>query len=529
MRSYQKGLTNQVILKAFFIACVILFFTGCKKGKPTVSTEPVTNIQTNQATTGGKVIDDGNSNVKNRGVCWSTTLSPTISNNKTSDGSGMGSYTSTITQLTPSTLYYVRAFATNSEGTGYGNIISFTTSSVGLATVTTSPVTSITSNSAESGGNVTADGGAEVTARGVCWNTLPNPTTSNSITLDGTGTGSFTSSITGLLPGTTYYLRAYATNSVQPAYGDEITFTTLTLPTVTTNVVSSITDVTAISGGNITSTGGTDVLSRGVCWNTSQNPTIANYKTTDGGGFGAFTSNLTELTPNTLYYLRAYATNIVGTSYGYQTSFTTLLCPLTLIVTHTAGSVAPVDKTVTYGIVKTNLSGQNKCWLTQNLGADNQANSATDITESARGWFWQFNKKQGYADDGTTRIPPTTWIGPPISENGDWTADNDPCTILLGTGWRIPTQTEWINADANGGWNNYNDAYASVLKLHAAGGLNYLGGILWNTGSYGYFWSSSQYYQLPNPGGWYLGITSSTSDMYQYSKADGNSLRCIKD
>ncbi len=81
------------------------------------------------------------------------------------------------------------------------------------ATITTSAVTSPTTNSATSGGNITTDGGAPVTARGVCWSTSQNPTTANSKTTDGTGTGSFTSNITGLTANTTYYVRAYATNS----------------------------------------------------------------------------------------------------------------------------------------------------------------------------------------------------------------------------------------------------------------------------------------------------------------------------
>ena len=239
---------------------------------------------------------------------------------------------------------------------------------------------------------------------------------------------------------------------------------------------------------------------------------------------------VTGLTNGNAYTFTVTATNANGTgpASSVSNSVTPTICGYPLTVTHSAGSVAPVTKTVTYGVVLTNLSGTNKCWITQNLGADKQAVSATDATEAARGWFWQFNLKQGYENDGTT-LTPSTWVVPPISENSNWTTANDPCTILLGTGWRIPTQTEWINVDNSGLWNNYNDAYASVLKLHAAGDLNYLHGVLWNTGSFGSFWSSNQYYQLPNPGGWYLVISSSVSQMGQYSKAVGESVRCLKD
>ena len=160
-------------------------------------------------------------------------------------------------------------------------------------------------------------------------------------------------------------------------------------------------------------------------------------------------------------------------------------CGNTLTVTHDdAGSVAPVNKTVTYGTILTDLTGSNKCWITRNLGASNQASSATDATEASAGWYWQFNRKQGYKHDGTNRTP-NTWISY-INESYDWQAANDPCTILLGTGWRIPTYSEWENADNTGGWNNYTQTYNSVLKLHAAGYLNYSDGSLHNRGSYGF-------------------------------------------
>jgi hypothetical protein len=93
-------------------------------------------------------------------------------------------------------------------------------------TVTTTAVTAITAATATSGGTVTSDGGAAVTARGVCWGTSANPTLTDSFTVDGTGTGGFTSSITGLLPETPYHLRAYATNEAGTGYGDDLTFTT---------------------------------------------------------------------------------------------------------------------------------------------------------------------------------------------------------------------------------------------------------------------------------------------------------------
>ncbi|MEO6405799.1 MAG: PQQ-binding-like beta-propeller repeat protein [Ferruginibacter sp.] len=191
----------------------------------------------------------------------------------------------------------------------------------------TTIVTAIATISATSGGNVSADGGANVTARGVCWKTSSNPTTANAKTNDATGTGVFTSNITGLAPNTLYYVRAYATNSVGTTYANEVSFRTtilISIPTVTTTfTVTGITPSSGVSGGSIISDGGATVAVRGVCWSVSPNPTTANAKTTDGTGVASFTSNITGLNESTVYFLRAYATNSVGTAYGPEISFTT--------------------------------------------------------------------------------------------------------------------------------------------------------------------------------------------------------------
>ena len=194
-------------------------------------------------------------------------------------------------------------------------------------TVTTNEVENITFTSAICGGNVTYDGGVEVTAKGICWSTEPNPTVSDNYTVDGSGIGSYTSNLSNLLESTTYYVRAYATNVVGTSYGEERSFTTLEgieLPAVITSDITEVTHNSAVSGGNVTDDGGSEVTARGVCWSTNQNPTIEDNKTTDGAGLGSFTSNLTNLEENTTYYVRAYATNEAGTAYGEELTFTTL-------------------------------------------------------------------------------------------------------------------------------------------------------------------------------------------------------------
>jgi len=242
-----------------------------------------------------------------------------------------------------------------------------------LAAVGTTNPSSITNNSAVSGGNVTAIGTSAVTARGVCWSTSPLPTVSLSTkTVNGSGAGTFTSNIPGLSPGTSYYVRAYATNSAGTAYGNEIMFTTsspLVVPNVNTVAVSGITQTTAISGGTVSSDGGATVTARGVCWSTSPNPTInISNQTNDGSGIGTFNSAISGLSPSTLYYVRSYATNSVGTSYGNQTQFTTL--PNGTLATLITNTILVIDNQTAEsgGIIESDggfpISARGVCWNT---------------------------------------------------------------------------------------------------------------------------------------------------------------------
>ncbi|CAN5134317.1 hypothetical protein BH09BAC2_BH09BAC2_20730 [soil metagenome] len=248
-------------------------------------------------------------------------------------------------------------------------------------TVTTTTATSIAQTTATAGGNVTAAGTQAVTARGVVWSTTTNPDiTLSTKTSDGTGTGSYTSSITGLTANTLYHYRAYATNSVGTSYGADQTFTTTTTPptptapVVTTTAATAITQTTATSGGNVTSDGGASVTARGVVWSTSANPDITlSTKTSDGTGTGTFPSSITGLTANTLYHVRAYATNSVGTSYGADVTFTSASAggsttPFTAtydfaLVTTTSGttdpSAVPTVTGLTFGSFTTTMNGNS--------------------------------------------------------------------------------------------------------------------------------------------------------------------------
>jgi hypothetical protein len=205
-----------------------------------------------------------------------------------------------------------------------GTYLTLTTDSI--------PAQTYFNNFVSAGGNITnlgitSGGGSPISGFGLCWNTSPNPTIadSNSLNPSYIGLGPFGSYISGLLPNTTYYARAFAINSAGTAYGNQVTFTTFnpTIPTVTTTSISGITGGVANSGGNVTNDGGAFVSSKGVCWSTSPNPTIANNFTSSGNNLGTYTSIMNGLVPNTTYYVKAFATNVAGTAYGNEISFTT--------------------------------------------------------------------------------------------------------------------------------------------------------------------------------------------------------------
>ena len=295
-------------------------------GLPSLSATNITDVNETSATFSSKVNSQGGATVTEIGFYYSKQEDVnTETSMKVSDTFSTDNYTLSVYDLEVGTVYYVRAFARNSAGEGLNEVSSFKTVST-APSVTTVGSSEITDSSVLLSGEVTDDNGEEVTERGFVWlKGTGTPTISDyKIQSEGT-TGEFTAVITDIVPNHTYSFRAYAINAKGTSYGETMSFMIeMSLPTVTTVGVTDITDNSAVSGGVIVDDGGGDIIAKGVVWSRSKNPTVEDsFKTEDGTGSSSYISYLTDLTPGRTYYVRAYATNLLGTSYGDQHEFRT--------------------------------------------------------------------------------------------------------------------------------------------------------------------------------------------------------------
>lgn len=232
---------------------------------------------------------------------------------------------------------------------------------------------------------------------------------------------------------------------------------------------------------------------------------------------------------NTACTRYVWSYNSCGNSSAVTLTATTAECASTcgssIEIAHVAGSVAPVTKTVTYGTVDGVPGAPSLCWITSNLGADNQAASVDDGSEASAGWYWQFNHQQGFKHDGSTRTPGTAWVSG-YNENTDWQPANDPCALLIGAGWRIPTVSEWNNVINAALWGDWSGPWSSLLKMHAAGYLQDSNGQCVYRGTNGVYWTSSQ---TGNTLASNLLFYNAACFIGNSNKANGFSIRCLTD
>lgn len=217
---------GRIVFSSFLAG--ILLLSGCAEDPtlPVLTTGDILDVTTNSAVVNGNVTSDGGAEVTARGVCWGTVAEPVLSDNFIASGTGTGEFTCSITGLDPYTVYHVRVYAENSVGIAYGNEISFTTS-VAAPAVTTGQVTGITNDAAVCSGTVTYNGGTVSIEKGVCWNTTPNPGYEDSPHVNTSSEGdTYSCTMTSLLAGTKYYVRAFVKNSGGIAYGEQVIFNT---------------------------------------------------------------------------------------------------------------------------------------------------------------------------------------------------------------------------------------------------------------------------------------------------------------
>ena len=316
---------------------------------------------------------------------------------------------------------------------------------------------------------------------------------------------------------------------------DSITYTITNpgnLATINTLPIGNITSTSANSGGNISNNGDTPVTQRGVVWSTSQNPTTANNSTSDGSGTGNFTSNFINLTANTTYYVRAYATNSAGTAYGNELSFTT-----------EGGSIFNPD--LTYGsvtdqdgnIYATIVIGSQE-WMAENLRTTTYANGdlIPNVTDNTQWFSLNSGAWAHYDNDSQYEYPYGKFY------NGYAVADS---RNICPTGWHVPTDAEWtLLTDYLGGesiaggkmkstgtqyWQNPN-TYATNESGFSdlPGGARDNGGLCYGIGLNGFWWCASE---VNAYGAYYRLLYHDYGNVYKSDALMGNgfSVRCLRD
>ena len=421
-----------------------------------------------------------------------------------------------------------------------------------IVKLVTGSVSSISYTSCSVQGTIIDVGESQINQHGFCWSDTPDPTTGDyNNKLGSIGSpGNYSADLTGLSANTTYYIRTYIQNNKDIFYGDQKSFKTLAYekPTVITSPVVKITNNSAQGGGTVIDDGGATITARGLCWSTSGYPTTANRKTTDGNGTGYFTSNITGLAPETLYYVRAYAIHSEDTAYGNEFSFNT----------YNQYTITDYDGNI-YNTVKLG----DQVWMAENLRVTHFADGiAIPLVEEDTVWgnlsindsaYCYFNNN---LSNGNTIGALYTWAA---AMNGENSSSDNPSGIqgVCPVGWHIPSDTEWkelemflgmsqavadldsIRGTDEGGklkepgtinWISPNPGASHISGFNALPGgyRNYDSGNFFNLGFAAYFWTSTE---SSSNGAWYRVLSNDNSGVgHSHTYRDyGFSVRCLRD
>ncbi|MBN1180969.1 MAG: hypothetical protein JXB49_01690 [Bacteroidales bacterium] len=520
-------------------------FTTDQYFAPSITADSVKDITASTATIWANVTSDGGQSITERGVCWNNTGLPSLADSVRQIVPGTGIYSTSLSGLTHGTLYYVRAYAINAVDTTYSNALNFSTILLYPPTVTTDSVNNILSTTATVWANVTGEGNGSVSERGVCWNKTGIPTYTDNIQSNGSGSGSYMVNMSGLESDSTYYVRAYAINEADTAFGDELSFTTLFADSLvlSTDSVSFITDNSVKIWANIISEGDNSVSQRGVCWNTEGSPTIEDNYEWNGSGEGIYFIKALGLQFDSTYYASAYAITSIDTTYGNEINFTvsgdTVTCPST--VTDYDGN--------TYNVVKIGC----QCWTQENMNVSHYSDG-TEVPRinSYSAWVAKSDTAKAWCYYDTTASYGSiygalyTWNA---SVNGDTGSDSIPSGIqgICPVGWHVPSYDEWsilinylggsqvaggkIKESGTGHWTSPNTGATNESGFTAlpGGQRERSSGDFLDIGYSGSWWHASMVHSVSS---WffklYYNSGGSGGGGFTY-KGTGLSVRCIKD
>lgn len=503
--------------ETFYSDSTVLFRTG-QFLNPILSTDSVKVINATSARVFGSFVDQGNLDILQYGHCWSESQNPKVGVDSITRMTGTPDtdFSSLLAGLSPENDYYAISYAITSRDTVYADSsVKFTTKLPGInqPVILTDSSSSIKSTSAKAYGTIVKLGTDDVTQHGHCWSNEKNPTvllTSKTELGSTNSTGSFESSLTGLVAMNTYYYRAYAMTNRDTVYGDEKSFKTsptYVQPTLSNDTVIALDTSRATAYGIIEVLGSDEILQHGHCWNLNGEPTVeSSFKTNFGSKMttGTFESQMLDLIPDTVYYVRSYIITESDTIYGERTIIYRTPKPPPPPLTFTDDRDGQKYLMVQIG---------DQWWMVENLNYY--------VTDTS--WYYEddtlkYSEEYGrlYNWDAALNACPSGWKLP---SDDDWKILEEtlgmPTEELNSTGLRGTDQADQLKTGGSSGFN---------AKLS---GIRYESGAFYGMNVDGYYWTSTSIY---GSNAWYRRLYQSKSQINRIHgiKVLGLSVRCLK-